>query len=87
MRLGVCATGILTSESGSALHFALLDTRLSALPCYISVKTATSFNMAVQTGLDYMRSRTFVDCDTMDDEGMHSTEPWIHRFVRHTDLI
>ncbi|KAJ5442042.1 Aldolase-type TIM barrel [Penicillium cf. griseofulvum] len=26
--------------------------------------------MAVQTGLDYMRSRTLVDCDTMDDEGI-----------------
>jgi hypothetical protein len=25
--------------------------------------------MAVQTGLDYMRSRTLVDCDTMDEEG------------------
>lgn len=27
--------------------------------------------MAVQTGLDYMRSRTSVDCDTMDDEGIN----------------
>lgn len=25
--------------------------------------------MAVQTGLDYMRLRTHIDCDTMDDEG------------------
>lgn len=25
--------------------------------------------MAVQTGLDYMRSRTQIDCDTLDDEG------------------
>lgn len=25
--------------------------------------------MAMQTGLDYMRLRTHIDCDTMDDEG------------------
>lgn len=25
--------------------------------------------MTTQTGLDYMRSRTVVDCDTMDEEG------------------
>lgn len=28
-----------------------------------------TLKMAVQTGLDYMRSRTMIDCDTMDEEG------------------
>lgn len=29
----------------------------------------STLKMALQTGLDYMRSHTLVDCDTMDDEG------------------
>ncbi|KAJ5450986.1 hypothetical protein N7491_000168 [Penicillium cf. griseofulvum] len=32
--------------------------------------------MAVQTGLDYMRSRTLVDCDTMDDEVAKTLGPF-----------
>lgn len=32
--------------------------------------------MAMQTGLDYMRLRTHIDCDTMDDEGK-PTDPSI----------
>lgn len=34
-----------------------------------SSRIYSTLKMAVQTGLDYMRSRTLVDCDTMDDEG------------------
>ncbi|CAG8895735.1 unnamed protein product [Penicillium egyptiacum] len=33
--------------------------------------------MAVQTGLDYMRSRTLVDCDTMDDEVAKTLGPFV----------
>jgi hypothetical protein len=35
----------------------------------VSPSSYSTLKMAVQTGLDYMRSRTLVDCDTMDDEG------------------
>lgn len=32
--------------------------------------------MATQTGLDFLRTRTVVDCDTLDEEGMY--EPGQH---------
>lgn len=35
--------------------------------------------MAVQSGLEYMRSRTVVDCDTMDEEG---TSHGLHDYVQ-----
>lgn len=27
--------------------------------------------MSTQTGLDFLRTRTLVDCDTLDEEGMY----------------
>jgi hypothetical protein len=38
-------------------------------PLHHSSRIYSTLKMALQTGLDYMRSRTLVDCDTMDDEG------------------
>lgn len=29
--------------------------------------------MATQTGLDYLRTRTVVDCDTLDEEGIYTS--------------
>jgi hypothetical protein len=41
--------------------------------------------METQTGLNYMRSRTVVDCDTMDEEGVLSfPRPF---FVRNIQLM
>jgi hypothetical protein len=33
-----------------------------------SILISSALKMVVQTGLDYMRSRTVIDCDTMDEE-------------------
>ena len=30
--------------------------------------------MATQTGLDFLRTRTVVDCDTLDEEGMYEPD-------------
>lgn len=38
------------------------------LPQLFSVYIILSINMAAQTGLDVLRTRTIVDCDTMDEE-------------------
>jgi hypothetical protein len=42
---------------------------LFSSPLHHPSQTYSTLKMALQTGLDYMRSRTLVDCDTMDDEG------------------
>ena len=47
--------------------------KLFQLPIYFFLKNQFKNKMAVQTGLDYMRSRTLVDCDTMDEESKHSS--------------
>lgn len=67
-----------------SLHFPLplltlsLDSDLEPLfpllPRYPRKAPVFIFKMAAQTGLDYMRSRTIVDCDTMDPEGMWSID-------------
>lgn len=41
--------------------------------------------MIITTGLDYLRTKTVVDCDTLDEQGIHNFLSWTFSSTQLTD--
>lgn len=55
----------------STLQYQDIIASSSKSPVHNPPSDSTATTMTIQTGLDYIRSRSIVDCDTMDEQGTY----------------